>query len=140
MKYMLTIACSALSFVALASSGTISEPITGLIFSYNEQEASQVHYDLSQCQAAAQSSQQQTTDKRGSGARGAAKGALAGAAVGAISGGSGSDGAKVGAAAGVVGGRLSARKQSKDIEEKNAQNLQTVMRNCMQNQGYTALN
>ncbi|WP_299568579.1 glycine zipper domain-containing protein [uncultured Shewanella sp.] len=140
MHKILLISSIALSFSVSANQGSLSDQRSGLIFSYSDIASSQTQTDLTQCQQVANSSKKATEDKKGSGLKGAAKGAAAGAAVGAISGGSGSDGAKIGAAAGVVGGRLSGRKQEKEREAANEQAYETVMRNCMINKNYVALN
>ncbi|MFA0440353.1 glycine zipper domain-containing protein [Vibrio sp. 10N.286.49.B1] len=126
--------------VAEGTGGDIIDPSSKLIFSYKNVTQDVAQQELTHCQGLANTTQEEVTSNKGSGARGLLKGAATGAAVGAISGGSGSDGAKVGAAGGLVVGRVRGNNQQSSQQKTNLDNYKTVMRNCMVNRQYVSLN
>ncbi|ASI96587.1 glycine zipper domain-containing protein [Vibrio rotiferianus] len=129
------------AFSVHAAGGAIIEPVSQLVFDYDNVSDDVAQKELNDCVSLAeQASQTATINKKGSGAKGAAKGAAAGALIGSISGNSGSDAAKTGAAIGVVGGRLESRKSSKQSENQQMESFKTVLRNCMTEKQYVALN
>lgn len=138
-KILLAATLLSVSNLAFAG-GTVQDPTTKLIFDFDNVSQEQAATDLNYCQGLAGSTEEQVTSAKGSGARGAARGALAGAAVGAISGGSGSDGAKTGAAIGVVGGRMRGNSAEAQGTANNLESYTTVLRNCMVEKHYVALN
>ncbi|MGY3569560.1 glycine zipper family protein [Vibrio paucivorans] len=138
-----TLTCLSLALVsqlAFAQGGAVTDPTTNLIFDYDNITQEQAQAELQECQTLAQSTQQPVESSKGSGVRGAAKAAAAGAAIGAISGGSGSDAAKTGAAIGVVGGRVKGNRGAQAAEQQNLESYKTVLRNCMVDKKYVALN
>lgn len=145
----LVISCSIaalFSHSAMANSSVVSvkDEIYGIVFSDPKGDSTALNASIQECQVLAQSVAQpsENEDKpvNGSGVKGAAKGAAAGAAVGAISGNSGSDGAKVGAAIGLIGGRLGKNAEQNAQQTHSSQGQLQVMRNCMAERGYNALN
>lgn len=129
------------SLSALANGGYVTDPTTHISFNYDNVTLEVAQQELATCQGVAESTLKAPTDtKKGSGVKGATKGAAAGAAVGAISGGSGSDAAKTGAAIGVASGRVSGRRAGAQAEEDNKAMYATVLRNCMIDKKYNALN
>ena len=119
------------------------DQVYGIIFSDPQGNKGNLDAKIQECQTLAKSVEndpQQTGPVNGSGVRGAARGAAAGAAVGAISGNSGSDGAKIGAAVGLVGGRLSRNAELNAQKNHSDQQQKQVMRNCMIERGFNALN
>ncbi|WP_059020851.1 hypothetical protein [Vibrio coralliirubri] len=125
------------SLSALSSGGYITDPATHISFNYDNVTLEVAQEELATCQGVAESTLTAPTEtKKGSGVKGAAKGAAAGA----ISGGSGSDAAKTGAAIGVVSGRVSGRRAGAQAEEDNKAMYATVLRNCMIDKKYNALN
>ncbi|MCL9775643.1 hypothetical protein [Vibrio methylphosphonaticus] len=129
------------STASYSNGGALVDPHSNLAFDYDNVTQDVAQAELNECVSiASQVSTQPETQTRGSGARGAAKGAAAGAVVGSVSGNSGTDAAKTGAAIGVVGGRLSARQESKANQEAADTSYKTVLRNCMLDKHYVALN
>ncbi|WP_394251865.1 glycine zipper family protein [Vibrio profundi] len=146
-RFVLTFSLSALLISpSFASSSVVSvkDEIYGIVFSDHNGDKDALNAAIQECQVLAQSVAQPVADSgkpvNGSGARGAAKGAAAGAAVGAISGNSGSDGAKIGAAIGLVGGRLGKNAEQNAQQTHSVQQQQQVMRNCMVERNFNALN
>ncbi|MGF1751089.1 MULTISPECIES: glycine zipper family protein [Vibrio] len=126
--------------IAETTGGDIVDPTSKLIFTYNNVTAEVAQQELAHCQTLANHTQESVTSNQGSGVRGLLKGAAAGAAVGAISGGSGSDAAKIGAAGGLVVGRVQGNAKQSAQQSSNMNNYKTVMRNCMVERQYVALN
>ncbi|WP_253912593.1 glycine zipper family protein [Vibrio sp. B1Z05] len=112
-----------------------------LIFDQQQYDEHEFATDLRQCEALIND----VGNHQGSGAveqgvKRGARGAAAGAAAGAISGNSGSEAAKKGAAIGTTMGILSGRGSKNAAEQKNQQEREQVMRNCMTGRGYQPLN
>ncbi|MCW8345423.1 glycine zipper family protein [Vibrio sp. ZSDZ65] len=126
--------------IAQTTGGDIVDPNSKLIFTYNNVTEDVARQELAHCQTLANHTQEEVTSNQGSAVRGLLKGAAAGAAVGAISGGSGSDTAKVGAAGGLVVGRMHGNANQAAQQSNNLNNYKTVMRNCMVERQYVALN
>ncbi|MEF1169042.1 glycine zipper family protein [Vibrio campbellii] len=127
--------------VVIAGGGALVEPKSQLAFDYDNVTADVAQQELDECVGIAeQASQRTSVEQKGSGVKGAAKGAAAGALVGSISGNSGSDAAKTGAAIGVVGGRLSSRQDAKNADTQQTEAFKVVLRNCMIDKKYVALN
>ncbi|MHA2877288.1 glycine zipper family protein [Vibrio campbellii] len=127
--------------MVIAGGGALVEPRSQLTFDYDNVTADVAQQELDECVGIAeQASQTASVEQKGSGVKGAAKGAAAGALVGSISGNSGSDAAKTGAAIGVVGGRLSSRQDAKNADTQQAEAFKVVLRNCMIDKKYVALN
>ncbi|MGF1751742.1 hypothetical protein [Vibrio cionasavignyae] len=140
-KFLLVTTVMVWSTASYSNGGALVDPHSNLAFDYDNVSHEVAQAELNECVSiATQASSQPETQTRGSGARGAAKGAAAGAIVGSVSGNSGSDAAKTGAAIGVVGGRLSARQESKANQEEAEASYKTVLRNCMIEKHYVALN
>ncbi|EAS42969.1 glycine zipper family protein [Photobacterium profundum] len=148
MSISLIVMCSLLSSHSNASDSapqivSSQDEVYGIIFSNPKGDMNLLLAGTQECQQLAGSVASTATNAdpvNGSGVRGAAKGAAAGAAVGAISGNSGSDAAKVGAAVGLVGGRLSKNSEQNAQQTNSEQEQQMVMRNCMSERGFNALN
>lgn len=140
MKKILLITTVMFTATAFAGGGIVKDSKTGLIFDFDNVSQETAIQELQYCQEVALSTQKTVQDPQGTAVRGAARGAAAGAAVGAISGGSGSDAAKVGAAVGAVGGRLGGRNAEQSGHQSNAEAYENVLRNCMIDKKYVALN
>ncbi|WP_261836435.1 hypothetical protein [Vibrio ishigakensis] len=127
--------------VCIAGGGHLVDERSKIAFDYDTVSSEVAQNELVECQQLATSTQSNVQDTtKGSGARGAAKGAAKGATVMAIAGESGSDGAKVGAAVGVVKGRRDSKKATQQAMANNEQQYATVLRNCMVDKKYVALN
>ncbi|GAD81268.1 hypothetical protein VEZ01S_54_00190 [Vibrio ezurae NBRC 102218] len=134
---------SYLAYFTLFLSLFIASPAMShnLIFDEKQYDESQFSVDLTQCEALIND----VGNHEGSGAveqgvKRGVRGAAAGAAAGAISGNSGSDAAKKGAAIGTTMGLLSGRGSKNTAENRNQQEREQVMRNCMIGRGYQPLN
>ncbi|MGR5175815.1 glycine zipper family protein [Vibrio mediterranei] len=136
---LVTLSCSALA-QEQQRGGDIIDQRSKLIFNYDNVTRDVAEQELSYCQNLANQTQEEAVESKGSGARGLLKGAAAGAAVGAISGGSGTDAAKVGAAGGLVVGRMAGKGNESAQQQKNLENYKVVLRNCMIERKYVALN
>ncbi|EDL55524.1 hypothetical protein VSAK1_23329 [Vibrio mediterranei AK1] len=132
------------SFLSMAQEpvkgGDIIDQKSKLIFNYDNVTKDVAEQELAHCQNLANQTQEEVTSSRGSGARGLLKGAAAGAATGAIAGGSGSDAAKIGAAGGLLVSRVAGKGNENAQQQKNLENYKTVLRNCMIERKYEALN
>ncbi|WP_112477957.1 glycine zipper family protein [Vibrio variabilis] len=120
--------------------GDIIDPQSKLIFNYQNVTKDVAESELAHCQNLAHQTHEDVQSSKGSGVKGLLKGAAAGAAVGAISGGSGSDAAKVGAAGGLLVGRLAGKGGESAQNQQNLENYKVVLRNCMTQRKYVALN
>ncbi|MCJ2378188.1 glycine zipper family protein [Vibrio sp. ZSDZ34] len=136
---LVTLSCSALA-QEQERGGDIIDQRSKLIFNYDNVTKEVAKEELSYCQNLANQTQEEVVEAKGSGVRGLLKGAAAGAAVGAISGGSGSDAAKVGAAGGLLVGRVAGKGNQSAQQQKNLENYKVVLRNCMIERKYVALN
>ncbi|MGF1694412.1 glycine zipper family protein [Vibrio kyushuensis] len=129
-----------MSNTAFADGGVVTDVSTNLIFDYDNISQEEAVDQLDECQDIANTTQKAEATNKGSAVSGAAKGAAAGAAVGAISGNSGSDAAKTGAAIGLVSGRIKGNRAADASQQQNQQAYQTVLRNCMTDKHFVALN
>lgn len=137
----LTLILACIPLFAFANGGHLVDQRSKLAFDYDTVTPEIAQQELLECQDLATSTTSSVNDTtKGSGARGAAKGAAKGATIMAIAGESGSDGAKVGAAVGVVKGRRDSKKSAQQASAHNEQQYATVLRNCMLDKKYVALN
>ena len=140
MRYLARIVLISLSFESIAG-GAIVDDRSKLAFTYDNVTAEVAQQQLAQCQSIATQTTSEVADTTsGSALRGAAKGAAAGATVGAVSGNSGSNGAKIGASVGLLTGRVSGKRAQQHAIQQNEEQYKLVMRNCMLDQKYVALN
>ncbi|MCK6261733.1 glycine zipper family protein [Vibrio sp. ZSDE26] len=139
-KHYLAATLLLLSTTAFAEGGVVTDASTNLIFDYDNISQEEAIEQLDECQDIAMTTQTEEASNKGSAVSGAAKGAAAGAAVGAISGNSGSDAAKTGATIGLVSGRVKGNRAAEASKQNNQQAYQTVLRNCMTDKHFVALN
>lgn len=113
----------------------------GLVFDEQQYDESEFALDLRQCESLLDNvGQNEGSGAVEQGVKRGARGAAAGAAAGSISGNSGSEAAKKGAAIGTTMGILSGRGSKNAAENKNQQEREQLMRNCMVGRGYQPLN
>ncbi|PMH43213.1 hypothetical protein BCU68_04290 [Vibrio sp. 10N.286.49.B3] len=112
-----------------------------LVFDHTRYDANEFNQNQQECaQLMNHVGQNEGTGAIEQGVKRGARGATVGAIAGSISGNSGSSAAKKGAAVGTTVGMLSGKGSQQAAEATNQKERNDLMRNCMQDRGYSALN